>query len=341
MRVDPPAAAVLGVLAAASISLAAPPSRAATLQVGPGRPFTTLATAIAAAQDGDTIAVQSGTYTNDFAEIRTRLTLTAVGGRVTLRATQDIPNNKGILVVDTDLTITGFTFVGARVPAWAGSNGAGIRLQGGNLTVRNCLFQNNQEGILGGFDPAETVTITGSEFARNGVATGPAAGYEHNIYIGGAKLLQIDNSYFHDARVGHEIKSRALATTITNSRVADGATGTASYSIDLPNGGVVSIANTIVQQGPLSQNATMIAYGEEGAVPAGSTLSLQNVTLVNDLVLSPPLGVWNAAGAPASAANTTVWGITDAQLALGPIAWSGTVRPAVRPLVPTGRPWLR
>lgn len=334
MRVRPRMAVMLLLAAGA-------PASAATLRVGPGLPFATLAAAIAASQDGDTIAVQAGTYTNDFAEIRTRLTLTAVGGRVTLRATQNIPNNKGILVVDADLTVTGFNFVGARVPGWAGSNGAGIRLQGGNLTVRNCWFHDNQEGLLGGLDAGEIVTITGSEFARNGVASGPAAGYEHNLYVNHIKLLQIDNSYFHDARVGHEIKSRAETTIITNTRVADGATGTASYSIDLPNGGVVSISDTIVQQGPLSQNPAMIAFGEEGGVAAGSTLSLRNVTLVNDLTAHVPVGIWNAAGAPATATATTVWGLTDAELARGAVGFTGTLRPAAEPLVPTRHPWLR
>ena len=65
--------------------------------------------------------------------------------------------------------------------------------------------------------------------------------------------LTINNSYFHDASVGHEIKSRALNTTITNSRIYD-LNGTASYSIDLPNGGNAVIQNNVIQQGPSSHN---------------------------------------------------------------------------------------
>ena len=39
----------------------------ATLIVGPSQAFTTLASAIAASQDGDIIQVQAGTYVDDFA----------------------------------------------------------------------------------------------------------------------------------------------------------------------------------------------------------------------------------------------------------------------------------
>ena len=38
----------------------------AVLSVGPGKPYSTIATAVAAAQNGDTIEVQAGTYTNQY-----------------------------------------------------------------------------------------------------------------------------------------------------------------------------------------------------------------------------------------------------------------------------------
>ena len=63
--------------------------------------------------------------------------------------------------------------------------------------------------------------------------------------------------------VGHEIKSRALTTTITNSRIYD-LNSTASLSIDLPNGGNALIQNNVIEQGPNSENHKIIDYGEEG-----------------------------------------------------------------------------
>jgi hypothetical protein len=41
----------------------------ATLNVAAGQPYATLSAAIAASRNGDAIAVQAGTYVNDFATI--------------------------------------------------------------------------------------------------------------------------------------------------------------------------------------------------------------------------------------------------------------------------------
>ena len=49
--------------------LAAAPAWATTLTVGPEQEFATVAAAVAASADGDTIQVLSGTYVNDFSEI--------------------------------------------------------------------------------------------------------------------------------------------------------------------------------------------------------------------------------------------------------------------------------
>ena len=79
-----------------------------------------------------------------------------------------------------------------------------------------------------------TVTIERSEFARNG-----SDGYTHNIYIGNANRLNVIASHFHEAKVGHNLKSRAKENFIENSYFMDGPTGTSSYLLDFPDGGVV------------------------------------------------------------------------------------------------------
>src|SRR5690349_19955058 len=99
----------------------------ATLTVGPGQQYQTIAAAIAASHDGDTINVAAGTYTNDTATIDTSITLQAVGGAVNLVETQPLANEKGIFIVgdpaySPNVTIDGFTFSGATTPA--GNNGA-------------------------------------------------------------------------------------------------------------------------------------------------------------------------------------------------------------------------
>src|SRR6185437_2069359 len=116
----------------------------ATLTVGQGMEFSTIAAAIAASANGDVIQVQAGTYVNDFATITTNITLEGVGGMVHMVATVPPPNGKAILTTDANVTIDHFEFSGAQV---ADGNGAGIRYETGNLAITNSYFHNNQDGI--------------------------------------------------------------------------------------------------------------------------------------------------------------------------------------------------
>jgi hypothetical protein len=304
------------VLLACIFCLGSSAAHGATLQVGPGQTYPTVNSAVAAANDGDTILVQAGTYTNDFSEITHQVTLQSVGGMVTMQATQDIPNEKAILITDTDTVINGFIFTGAHVTDDQGANGAGIRYQGGNLTIQNCWFHNNQEGLLGDGVPG-TILIETSEFDHNGDATGLGAGMTHNIYAGNNTLLDIESSYIHDAIVGHEIKSRAETTIVNNTLVMDGHGSTASYGIDLPNGGVGTITNTIIDKASTSENPVLVSYGEEGNWNQGFALTLQNVLLVNNQNQHIPTGVAVYAPAATTMTNTSVYGLTQSELTNG------------------------
>ncbi len=311
---------------------------ATTLTVGPGQQFATIAGAVAASADGDTIRVQAGTYVNDFAEITTKIALVTNGGRVTLKASGKIPNRKAILITDTDVSITGFTFIGARISRADGQNGAGIRYQGGNLTVAQCYFHNNQDGLLSDADASGSITITDSEFAHNGDAAGPGSGFTHNLYVGAIGTLDIEDSYFHDAIVGHEIKSRALMTVINNTRVVDGPTGSGSYSIDLPNGGQASITNSLIEKGPDSANGVIVTFGEEGAI-AGSSLAVQDTLIENDLTAHAPLGVSNASTATAVLGGTRIYGLTSDEVVSGPATQTGTVFLTKEPRISNRHPF--
>jgi hypothetical protein len=137
--------------------------------------------------------------------------------------------------------------------------------------------------------------------------------------------VSINDSYFHDANVGHEIKSRAASTTVTNSRILDN-NSTASYSIDTPNGGNVNISGNVIEQGPNSENFYIFAWGEEGASQGGSE-TISNNTIVNDRdgargVLSPT---------PVSFTGNQIWNVAD----LGNVAASGNVDLTSRPSLDT------
>lgn len=312
-----------------------------TLSVGSGLQYSTISAAIAASHDGDIIQVKAGTYTNDFAVIRTSITLEAVGGQVNMVATKPPPNYKGMFTVGTpdsspNVTIEGFSFSGVKIPKDKGNNGAGIRYQGGNLSLSHCVFTNNQDGLLATpfVSGTGTISIDSSVFNHNGAGDG----YSHNIYVGHVASFTITNSLIENARVGHEIKSRALNTVIQGNRILDTSNGTASYSIDLPNGGHGLVQGNIIEQGPFSQNPKIIAYGEEGSLQPGSLTVTDNLIL-NEQWGPGAVGIWNDTTVNADISGNRVWGLPDSQLVAGPTDVSGTVDLANEPVVSTKLPW--
>ncbi|MBC7801291.1 MAG: right-handed parallel beta-helix repeat-containing protein [Gemmatimonadaceae bacterium] len=299
----------------------------AILTVGTNQQYARIADAIAATRDGDVVNVQAGTYVNDFATISTKITLQGVGGMVKMVATVRPPNGKAILTTTNDVTIDRFEMSGAKV---ADRNGAAVRFEGGNLTISNSYIHDNENGILSGTVANGTVTIRNSEFAQNGTGDG----YSHNVYIGEIRQLTIADSYFHDAVVGHEIKSRALSTTITGSRIQNNG-GSASYEIDLPNGGTGLIEGNVIQQGANTQNPNMIAFGAEGA-RATNSLVVRGNTIVNDR--SNGVAVFNATGATVTLANNQVFGFGGVATVRGPVAQTGTTILGSRPALNTSSP---
>lgn len=251
---------------------------ATTWRVGPSRAYTAPGKVAALVADGDTVAIDAGTYEADVARwSANNLVLMGVDGFAHLKANGTAYGGKAIWVIaGNNTTVEHIEFSLCRVPD---KNGAGIRQEGANLTVRRCFFHNNEDGILAGDNAASDILIENTEFADNGFGDG----LSHNLYINHVKSLTFRYNYSHGALVGHELKSRAHRTYILYNRLADGSEGTASRSIDLPNGGTAIIIGNEIQQGPKSENSNIIGYGLEGlSNPTAHHLVLVNNTIVNE-----------------------------------------------------------
>ncbi|NUZ05176.1 hypothetical protein [Piscinibacter koreensis] len=247
------------------------------LRVGPAREVRTLREAARLASAGSLVEVDAGIYRGDTAVWeRDGVTLRAVGGRVVLDADGASVEGKGTWVVRAaNMVVTGFDFTGSRVPSL---NGAGIRLDRGSLRVVGCSFIGNEMGILTGNDPATELDVEDSEFARNLVGDGQS----HLLYAGTIARLAVKGSYFHDAKVGHLLKTRAALNVISDNRLTD-AEGSASYELEFAVGGIAVVTGNRIQQSALTENPVMVSYAAEGYRWPANVLRMHGNTLIDSL----------------------------------------------------------
>ncbi len=241
------------------------------LWVGPGETYKTLGQAVAAAQAGDQIFIRAGVYRNDYAEIRVPLTITGVGGFAHLSSSGMIPNNKAIVIVAADASFTNIEFSGAKVDD---NNGAGIRWEAGNLTIKHCWFHDNENGLLSATIPGGAVVIDTSKFEHNG----NFSDQRHNAYVGHVLSATVTNSVFFDAVDGAGFKSRAKRNQISHNRFIDAAHwDTTGYHIDLPDGGDAVVRDNFFHREATASNRAIIHFGGEVKDAGGALLVIDNV----------------------------------------------------------------
>lgn len=251
-------------------------AQARTLDVGPAQQYKAPSAAVAAAENGDTIRVAPGQYFDCAVIHQDNLTIEGTGPGAVM--TDKTCGGKALLVIDgSDVTVRNLTLQRARVPD---NNGAGIRAEGGNLTIENTRFLNNQDGILAADNPDATIRIVGSEFDDNGRCQGACA---HAIYIGHIRALDVENTRIFDTHEGHAIKSRALRTSVTGCDIEDGPNGTSSYVVDIPNGGTLIVENNKIEKGPHTNNwGNAIIIGEEGVTQPTEQIVVRGNQFRND-----------------------------------------------------------
>src|SRR5258706_8985648 len=260
--------------AAADVQEAARESaQPAVLRVGPKRELKRPSAAAEIARDGDVIEIDAGIYEGDAAVWRQhRLTIRGVGGRAHLRADGAEAEDKGIWVVKgNDTTIESGEFSEAKVE---GENGAGIRLEGAGLTVRDCFFHDNENGILTGANAESDIVVEHSEFANNGFGDGQS----HNLYIGRVRSFTLRFSYVHHALVGHNVKSRARRNIIAYNRIMDENDGRSSYAVEFPNGGLAVVIGNLIPKRPPNGNSTAVFYRGPGLLHPRNELYLVDHT---------------------------------------------------------------
>src|SRR6516162_5436792 len=285
------AKAQLAVLILTGIAIANA-SPAATLKVGPNQTYKAPSAAAAVAKNGDHIEIEPGQYFDCAVWNVDNLVIEGTGPGVVI--TDKACMGKGLFVVEgKNTTVRNLTLTRSRVPDM---NGAGIRLDNGNLTVDRVKFIDNQNGIMGGV-PGTTVTVRNSDFDKNGTCQAACA---HGIYIENVDLLRVENSRFSNTRQAHSIKSRALRTKVIGCTITDGPDGTSRYLIEAPNGGALIVRDNTLEKGPNSENhRAAIAIGAEGIIHPTPEITITNNSLRNDGSYQTAL-LWNLTATPAT-----------------------------------------
>jgi hypothetical protein len=244
-----------------------------TICVGPGQAYTRLADALAAARDGDTVEVVGGTYHETAALSAPNVTVRGIAGRphVDCAGIRPSGDKACILLLGQGDTLENMEISGAQIPDNLGGNAACIR-NGPNVsfTLRGIICHGSQNGIL---SDGGTIVIEESEFFDNGWN-----GYTHNVYFSGnCASVTVRGSEFHDARVGHEFKSRCAKTEITDStfRSTKG-----SRDLDLPDGGDVLVYRSTLEKDVGAQSEEIIGFAAESCDHPGDMV-LRDVRIIN------------------------------------------------------------
>lgn len=246
------------------------------VEVGPGKTYAKPSAAATIARNGDTVTIAPGIYSGDVAIWSAdNLLLMGTAKYAHIKANGANAAGKGSWVFQgNNCRVRNIEFSEARVPD---ENGAGIRLEGNGITITDCYFHHNENGILTGGGSGEII-IEYSEFAENGFGDGQS----HNMYIGDVASFTLRYCHTHHARIGHNIKTRALKNHILYNNSSGGTTGTSSYELDMPNGGFAYVIGNVFQQSDGTDNPTLLAYGAEGLKNQGKELYVINNTFVND-----------------------------------------------------------
>ena len=241
-----------------------------------GRGFASLQDAVNAVGGGTaTILIGPGAYRQCAVQEDGRITFkAATPGAAIFDGTAC--EGKAALVLRGDAsTVDGIVF---RNMAVRDGNGAGIRIENGDLTVRNAMFLDSQEGILGNERGGARIVIDHSTFSGLGTCDA-ASDCAHSIYLATDGSVSVTNSRFERGQGGHYVKLRSPRLTIADNSFDDSHGHKTNYMIDLSNGGTGTITGNTFLQGKDKENwSAFITIAAEGKTFSSDGLTIRGNT---------------------------------------------------------------
>ncbi|MEN3749974.1 right-handed parallel beta-helix repeat-containing protein [Sphingomonas sp. HF-S3] len=274
----------------AALALAAPV--AAQQQGAPftiaetGEGFRTLADAVARAGDTRaTIVIAPGTYRECVVQQAGEITFKAAWPGSVIFERETCEDKAAFVLRGRGSVVDGIVF---RNYAVNDGNGAGIRIEQGDLSVVNAMFLDSQEGILGGNPSGQRITIDRSTFS--GLGQCETSDCSHSIYLANKGQVTITRSRFERGTGGHYVKLRVPDVRITDSSFDDTKGRKTNYMIDLSEGATGLISRNVFVQGENKENwSGFIVVAAEGRTyrSAGLTISDNQASLAPGIDRSP------------------------------------------------------
>ncbi|CAA9520419.1 MAG: FIG00635939: hypothetical protein [uncultured Sphingosinicella sp.] len=264
---------LLVITAALLASTASAQSGGPFMLVEKGQRFARLQDAVNAVGGGSaTIQIAPGTYRDCAVQEAGRIAYVARMPGTAIFDGGTCEGKAALVLRGQSAHVEGLTFRRQFVPD---GNGAGIRIEKGDLEVVETLFADGQCGILSADDPESSITVERSTFS--GLGKHPDGTGAHALYIGGYRALRVTNTRFERGTGGHYLKSRAARIEVLDSSFDDSQGRSTNYHIDLPNGAVGRIARNTFAQGRNKENySTMITVAPEGAQQSSEGLVIEN-----------------------------------------------------------------
>ena len=291
---------LIACLFVAAVPLPAQPAPAAFTIRESGRGFAALANAVAAIGDGTgTIVVAPGRYRQCAVQEAGRIAFVARSPGTALFDGRACEGKAALVLRGRSAVVEGLVFQNLRVPD---ANGAGIRLEAGDLLVRGAAFRDGENGILVANDHRGTVRVEDSTFS--GLGRCPEdEGCSHAIYNSGQGTLIVTRSRFERGTGGHYVKSRGARIEISDSSFDDSQGRGTNYMIDLSNGATGAILRNLFVQGADKENySAFISVAPEGADHSSDGLVIAD----NEAALVPGLRRRTAFVADASGDTLTI-----------------------------------
>lgn len=246
-----------------------------------GRSFASLQQAVNAIGDGEgTIIIRPGSYRDCAVQTQGMIAYRASVPGQTVFDGRTCEDKAALVLRGEGASIDGIIFQNMAVHD---ANGAGIRLEKGNLTVTRAIFRNSEQGILTAADASGAISIDQSTFSGLGRCD-RGLSCAHSIYIGDYGSLTVTNSRFERGNGGHYVKSRAARAVIRNNAFDDSRGKETNYMVDLPGGATGSITGNVFVQGSSKENySAFIAVAAEGKTRSSGGLSIND----NDASIAP------------------------------------------------------